>query len=566
MYDRAPAHGHNSERRCCSPLIPDARPSMRRVRRSPHRPAGSSGGHPIGNPATSAWGDPLRATVSGEDEEMTDRVRANNADDRTNNGASTSPPLAARALAPRTRDVYARAARQFDDWRGGRPPTDALVADYLGVLFDRGLAPVTAEIAVAALAERAERGGVPSPVGTQTMQALSGFRRDGAERGTGQVAGIMWNQADRMAELAENTNRKAGLRDALLIAVMSDCLLRVSEAAALDVADIAFVDDWLRVFIRRSKTDQEGAGAVQYAGPPTAHLARQWLEAAGIEDGPLFRRVNKADVVDEGGLSARRMRDIIKRRAADAGIEGRVSGHSFRIGTAQSLRRAGADDTELMEAGRWKRVETMARYVRTQDAASGPVARHRYGVEPPDHGGSGRQGIANPRRCRCREPQADNTTDLAAEELARLREELSCARQELLHTRKEAKKLRKTVAKLEKAVIGSTKADLRTQSQAVVPLGPFGSPEVRCAEAAAHELGRSQRSTPQQLMPLLRAPDRAGSPDPFRPTIRVAVNRLARRARQPSGCSTAPSRTPFWMQIVGAPMPPTPARQPSVPA
>lgn len=73
----------------------------------------------------------------------------------------------------------------------------------------------------------------------------------------------MWEQADRMAELAENTNTNAGLRDALLTRIMSDCLLRVAEAAALDVADIAFVDDWLAVFVRRSKTDQEGAGAVR---------------------------------------------------------------------------------------------------------------------------------------------------------------------------------------------------------------------------------------------------------------------------------------------------------------
>ena len=42
------------------------------------------------------------------------------------------------------------------------------------------------------------------------MLTLPGFRRDGAERGTGQVVGIIWEQADRMLEMAENTNRKAG--------------------------------------------------------------------------------------------------------------------------------------------------------------------------------------------------------------------------------------------------------------------------------------------------------------------------------------------------------------------
>ena len=122
---------------------------------------------------------------------------------------------------------------------------------------------------------------------------------------------------------------------------MSDCLLRVAEAAALNVADISFVDDWLQVVVRRSKTDQEGDGAVLYAGPPTARLARLWLATAGIDDGALFRRVNKVGAIDDGRLSARRMRDIVKRRAEDVGIEGRVSGHSFRVGAAQSLRGRG---------------------------------------------------------------------------------------------------------------------------------------------------------------------------------------------------------------------------------
>ena len=90
------------------------------------------------------------------------------------------------------------------------------------------------------------------------------------------------------------------------------------------------------------------------------------------------------------------MRDIVRRRAADAEIEGRVSGHSLRVGSAQSLREAGATMTDLMTAGRWNRVETMARYVRSQDAAFGPVARLRYGVLAPDH--KGRKHPHLPRR------------------------------------------------------------------------------------------------------------------------------------------------------------------------
>ena len=75
---------------------------------------------------------------------------------------------------------------------------------------------------------------------------------------------------------------------------------------------------------------------------------------------------------------------VVKRCAADAGIGGRVSGHSLRVGSAQSLRDAGATMAELMAAGRWTRAETVARYTREQDAATGVVARLRYGAAPSD--------------------------------------------------------------------------------------------------------------------------------------------------------------------------------------
>ena len=54
-----------------------------------------------------------------------------------------------------------------------------------------------------------------------------------------------------------------------------------------------------------------------------------------------------------GRLSTQSIRAIIQRRAQDAGIEGRVSGHLLRVGSAQSLTTAGASVVELQTAGRW---------------------------------------------------------------------------------------------------------------------------------------------------------------------------------------------------------------------
>ena len=68
---------------------------------------------------------------------------------------------------------------------------------------------------------------------------------------------------------------------------------------------------------------------------------RAWMDAAGIADGPLFQRLDKAGK-PRGRLSTQSIRVIIQRRAQDAGIEGRVSGHSLRVGSAQSLAARGA--------------------------------------------------------------------------------------------------------------------------------------------------------------------------------------------------------------------------------
>ena len=101
-------------------------------------------------------------------------------------------------------------------------------------------------------------------------------------------------QADAAAAVVERRDGSVrGLRDAALLAVMSDGLLRVSEAAALEVADLE-AEDANTLTIRRSKTDQEAEGAVQYIGEPTVARVRAWLDAAGIAAGPLFQGLDRA--------------------------------------------------------------------------------------------------------------------------------------------------------------------------------------------------------------------------------------------------------------------------------
>ena len=122
----------------------------------------------------------------------------------------------------------------------------------------------------------------------------------------------------------------------------------------------------------RRKPIRKAGGAVLYLGALTVSRVNAWLAAAGHQDGPLFRRVRT-------GCRSTPCRRIIRSRAAAVGIEGRVSGHSLRVGGAQSLAAGGASIVEMQTAGRWQSPAMPGHYARGQLAARGAVARGRYG-------------------------------------------------------------------------------------------------------------------------------------------------------------------------------------------
>ena len=243
---------------------------------------------------------------------------------------------------------YQRLSEQIAAWLGGQVLTDALLADYITELHTAGKSPATIAQVVAAAKWLAKNHGIEI-VGEITSKTLAGIRREGKERGKGQVDGVEREEMLRVVTLAEVDRTIAGLRDAALIRLMSDCLLRISEAVAVNVDHLH--KNTLR--IRSSKTDQEGRGEVQYVGPPTLKLIARYMTKANIEGGALFLRIRRGDHVTSERLTTVSARRIIKARASNAGVEGFISGHSLRVGSAVSLAQAGASVVDLQTAGRW---------------------------------------------------------------------------------------------------------------------------------------------------------------------------------------------------------------------
>ncbi|WP_419946771.1 tyrosine-type recombinase/integrase [Candidatus Poriferisodalis sp.] len=263
----------------------------------------------------------------------------------------------------------------------GRLMEDENLSEVLSEMAADGAGRAKLGQVVAAVRFRARLAGRPDPVGPSCDAVLKAHRR--ATPPSRQVAAVDWEQADAAASAAASDGDLRGLRNAAIIATMSDALLRVGEVTALQVGNIETLSDGAATLtVRRSKTDQNGDGSTLYLGRPTTLRIETWMEAADfagtdMTDGPLFRRILRGQHVSAEPLSSRSIREIVRSAAAAIGIEG-ASGHSLRIGSAMSLVRAGASLVETQQAGRWASPLMPAHYARNEIVARGAVARLRY--------------------------------------------------------------------------------------------------------------------------------------------------------------------------------------------
>ncbi|MGI4946993.1 MAG: tyrosine-type recombinase/integrase [Janthinobacterium lividum] len=183
-----------------------------------------------------------------------------------------------------------------------------------------------------------------------------------------QAKGINRSLLDRM--LGATGAAPRDMRNRALLAVAYDTLARRSELVGLDLEDMQVDDDGHgSLLIRRSKTDQLGEGSARYLAPDTVQLMQEWVAAAGLTNGPLFRATRWNGAVG-GRLSADDIGRIFKAMAAAAKLPARVveqiSGHSTRVGAAQDMDAANIGMAGIMSAGGWKSPEMVGRYTSQQ--------------------------------------------------------------------------------------------------------------------------------------------------------------------------------------------------------
>ena len=277
-------------------------------------------------------------------------------------------------VAENTLKAYRRALMSFEAWIDAEL-NDVMLAEYLTHLHQLGKSPSTIAIVVAAVKWQGKNLNRKDVIGAITERTLAGIRREGKDRGRGQVDGLTWKEVERVCSFAEASRTLAGLRDSALINLMSDCLLRISEVVAVNVGDIK----GSTLYLKSSKTDQQGVGESLYICESTRRVIKRYLRKSDIKRGALFRRVRYQNHLGTGRLSVRGARDAIKRWAAEAGVDGFISGHSLRVGSAVSLARAGASVVDMQTAGRWKSADMPAHYAKAELAERGAIARFKDG-------------------------------------------------------------------------------------------------------------------------------------------------------------------------------------------
>ncbi|EJJ28585.1 site-specific integrase [Rhizobium sp. CF142] len=185
--------------------------------------------------------------------------------------------------------------------------------------------------------------------------------------------------------------RMVDLRDrALLLTAFASGGRRRSEVADLRVEDL--VDEepvhadprnsvsplvpCLTISLGRTKTTTaDDRVHVVLIGRPVVAL-KQWLAAAKIDTGPVFRRIDQWGNIDRRALTPQSVNLILKTRCSQAGLDREVfSAHGLRSGYLTEAANRGVPLQEAMQQSLHKSVTQAASYYSNAERKNGRAAR-----------------------------------------------------------------------------------------------------------------------------------------------------------------------------------------------
>lgn len=255
------------------------------------------------------------------------------------------------------------------------PATPETIVEYFSHLADFVKANTISRKATA-IAEAHRAAGLPSPtLAADVRLTLQGIRKAKGTFQQGKLP-VLWDDLARVPEVFDAS--PLGLRSRAIILFGFAGAFRRSELVALDVEDLTFLPEGVKVFLGKAKNDPDGKG--QYKGISLlrqqprlcpVRALRAWLEAAGIGSGPLFRPLTKSGNVRPQRLSDKAVARTVKEFALRTGADPeRYAGHSLRRGFATSAAQAGAQERHIMKQTGHRSDKMVRRYIEESDIFS----------------------------------------------------------------------------------------------------------------------------------------------------------------------------------------------------
>ena len=305
--------------------------------------------------------------------------------------------LARRAKADNTRRAYRAGVRAWCSWcaRHGLTPLPARPADVAAFVAaqryppppEKPLSANTLRLRLASIGYLHYIAGCPSPTTTaRVTETLAGLDRLAKQAGQGPKPKLAAKIAILREIVAHIDDELPGLRDRALLLLGFAGAFRRSELARIEVADLEESEHGLRIALRFSKGDRENKG-VQVGIPygtsalcPVRALKR-WCDAAGIAQGPVFRRIWTTPrpqnpppswmptyVVGHQAIDPRTVARIVQARGAAAGFDGQaLGGHSLKRGAMNTAKDRRVHPAQLKLLGRHRSYATLAAYIEEGD-------------------------------------------------------------------------------------------------------------------------------------------------------------------------------------------------------
>ena len=276
-------------------------------------------------------------------------------------------------------DHVARRGKTGLKWELPLAVDQALVAAKLkSKLGPWKLVSVVHRVAVLSTAHRLKR--LANPCEESAVRTVLGrARRASVKRGERPAKKTAIKKAELEAMLATCDGSLEGIRDrALLCFGFASGGRRRSEIAAADMRDLRRTGPQAFIYrLEHSKTQQAGPTVSSTPDKPILDRAADalvdWLEASGIQEGAMFRRLWKNRVGP--ALSPASVGQIVQRRAKLAGLEGNFGGHSLRSGFVTEAGKQGVPLPAVMAMTEHRSVASVVGYFQAGKVEENPAAR-----------------------------------------------------------------------------------------------------------------------------------------------------------------------------------------------